>query len=227
LSLYDSDRNAAALLISYLLDGHPRPFDAPETLQIRSGLMVQLLSRCEGPWRSDRPPFEFPESISKEIKLWPKDLRLLSPNPDAIDPASLASAKENLRAVSNPLGKILATCKFTEDEEGIFSLISLKDFPLTWRTFLAELELTRAVLAVRLFTRAEGKPPADLEALVSKRRLAEIPLDPFTGRPLGYSAESGVLWSAGPEGAAGAGEGWSRDARWPAESEVEASREEK
>ncbi|HUY87142.1 MAG TPA: hypothetical protein VMV10_00245 [Pirellulales bacterium] len=114
----------------------------------------------------------------------------------APDGAALATARENLRRLDNPVGRLLA-----QSEIGV--LPNCVD--LLFRT-RALREATKAVLALRLYQIQRGRLPDDLESLVEVGLLAAVPADPFADRPLGYSRERAVVWSVGPDGALEGGE---------------------
>ena len=65
----------------------------------------------------------------------------------------------------------------------------------------AQLHLAVPHLAAHAYWQNEGKPPAILDALVPDY-LAEVPTDPFSGKPLQSSARDGefVVYSVGPDG---------------------------
>jgi len=66
----------------------------------------------------------------------------------------------------------------------------------SYATSQSRLSATQALLAALLYQRDHGTPPASLDALVPAY-LSAIPRDYATGTALRYSAELGVIWSAG------------------------------
>jgi hypothetical protein len=60
----------------------------------------------------------------------------------------------------------------------------------------ASLQATRTILALRAYQRTHGSLPTELLALVPEF-LNEMPLDPFDGKPLRYSAEKKIVYSVG------------------------------
>ena len=63
-----------------------------------------------------------------------------------------------------------------------------------------ERNIVRTMLAITLHRRQTGKFPASLDDLVSSGILARVPIDLFSGKPLLYSKEKGIVWSVGPDG---------------------------
>ncbi len=57
---------------------------------------------------------------------------------------------------------------------------------------------TLVLLACRCYREREGRLPSSLDDLIP-RYLKEVPLDPYDGCPLRYSAERGIIWSAGKD----------------------------
>jgi hypothetical protein len=57
---------------------------------------------------------------------------------------------------------------------------------------------TRTLLALRAFEVANGRLPASLDELVPAH-LESVPLDPFDGKPLRYSAEKKLIYSVGED----------------------------
>jgi hypothetical protein len=71
----------------------------------------------------------------------------------------------------------------------------------TYRRCHSALRCLITLVAAERYRRAEGKWPAALEQL-RPRFLAEIPLDPFDGKPLRYKrlAEGVIVYAVGPDG---------------------------
>ncbi len=66
----------------------------------------------------------------------------------------------------------------------------------------ASLRLVTTELALQLYRREQGQPPAALVDLVSAKVLPAVPLDPFSQQPLVYRTmtNSWLLYSVGPDG---------------------------
>ncbi len=98
----------------------------------------------------------------------------------------IAAARLALRKVHNPIGKLM--------------LFYLESFDTTRRAFeLSRLRTDAAlvVIACRRYVQLNGGLPDRLSQLVSAGFLESVPSDPFSGRPLRYSAERAVIWSYG------------------------------
>jgi len=69
---------------------------------------------------------------------------------------------------------------------------------LAWRTRTGRRALV-AILAVLRYQKDKGIYPDDLDTLLTAEYMREIPIDPYSGRPLGYrkTAEGFVLYSWG------------------------------
>ncbi len=102
----------------------------------------------------------------------------------------LAAARKSLLSVSNPIGK-----RYIES-----SLVDSKILHTTALTQQAKYQGTRLVLALRQYELAEGELPRALEALVERKILSELPVDPFSERAFGYSRRARTVWSVGPGG---------------------------
>lgn len=63
-----------------------------------------------------------------------------------------------------------------------------------------EVNLTRTLVALQCFQRDFGSWPESLSDPRFKLILPDDPIDFFTGKPVLYSKEKGLLWSVGPDG---------------------------
>ncbi len=63
-----------------------------------------------------------------------------------------------------------------------------------------ERNIVRTMLAITLYKRQTGNLPESLDDLVSSGTLDRVPVDLFSGKPLLYSKEKGIVWSVGPDG---------------------------
>jgi len=66
--------------------------------------------------------------------------------------------------------------------------------------FRTKINLTRALVALHLYRRDTGNWPESLEDVRMKSLLPDPPIDFFTGKPVLYSREKGMLWSVGADG---------------------------
>lgn len=96
--------------------------------------------------------------------------------------------------------------KLNRDHPNILARLFFRD---TSRSLLATLKcsvrartrvnLTRACLGVRIFRAETGAWPETLEAVVARGILPAVPQDLFSGHPVHYSRDKGILlWSTGP-----------------------------
>jgi hypothetical protein len=72
---------------------------------------------------------------------------------------------------------------------------------------LAEREGARLVVALRMYVARKGRLPAALQDLVDEKILSAVPTDPFSGKPMRYSAERRIVWSVGPDEVDDGGDG--------------------
>ncbi len=202
-----------------LLAAHPQPFDPAETISSFTSRVVDIISQVRSAWNAEMPrsaPSELPDDS------WPQQLRpsfdydCLGPGPEAAiavaaavdffraemndgamaeqiarhmqlpDEATFATARARLRQFSNPVGLIIV-----ESESANLPAYVAHAFRMR-----AEYAATQAVLAIRLYFAQRSRLPDRLEDLV----LADAPLDPFSGKPLHYARERGILWSVGDDG---------------------------
>lgn len=208
-----------------LLAGHPSPFEPGATVSASSRSLAEIVRRAEEPWRPGCKQSEENELLPEDC--WPTHLRagfpydLLGPGPEARktveefsesmpelacywrvpDEAALDAAREKLRQLDNPVGRLLA-------KSAIGHLPSCVDMLFRNR---AVREATKAVLAVRLYQIQRGRLPDDLQSLVKTGLLAAVPADPFADAPLGYSRERAEVWSVGPQGQATV---WMSETTW-------------
>ncbi|HVW38632.1 MAG TPA: hypothetical protein VHB99_15055, partial [Pirellulales bacterium] len=115
-----------------LLAGHPSPCEVESTVSASSRKLAEIVRRTEEPWRPGRKQSEENESLPEDC--WPTQLRtgfpydMLGPGPAARktveelsesmpesarywrvpDEAALATAREKLQQVDNPVGRLLA-----------------------------------------------------------------------------------------------------------------------
>ncbi|HQU46139.1 MAG TPA: hypothetical protein PK867_25220, partial [Pirellulales bacterium] len=206
--------------------GHPAPFDQAHTLRMASAAIVAAVRDLEGPSRDcpgviaankgadrvseygDWPghlspglPYEFIGNSRDacecreelEAAMSPEMLASIQPPSDA----ALAIAKQKLREVCNPVGRMLVAtgaCLPTP-----LTGISAMRLP-------AEEVATKVSLAVRLYFDRFGRAPSELSQLIAAGLLSGMPIDPFAGLLLRYSSERGLLWSVGLDGKDGNGD---------------------
>lgn len=203
-----------------LLEGHPAPFDVAPTLAAVSVKLAEVIRRGEAPWPAGRG---LPgEERSLHEGGWPTQLRpdypydLLGPGAEARknveeflesapdfegywrvpDESTLAAARDKLRQIDNPIGRLLVDGAIGVQPNCVDLLFRSR----AWR------EATKAVLALRLHQIQRGRLPDSLESLVEAGLLSAVPADPFTDEPLGYSRQRALVWSVGPDGNMQSGE---------------------
>jgi hypothetical protein len=177
--------------IASLLEAHPKPFDRAATLRLGSERLAELIRSLTDPW--DPRESELDSAEANGLGGWPRDLMpwglfYLRDELDLPDPR-IPRGREALRAVDNPLGKLLVYSVFHPVE------VVNREHLFRW---LAMRRGTAAVLGLMSYEARRGALPASLEELVSQRILPSVPMDPFTGAVLGYSRTRRLVWSAGP-----------------------------
>lgn len=182
-----------------LFDGHACPFDAAETVELYSGAVVTLIDDLPSAWlrRCKHPA----DAVLEQLKPWPRslwyinDLVLVDSGDEAtqaqsLPAAQIADAGKALRAVHNPIGKLmLHHIAAFDNVRRAFHLARLKT------------DVALVLIACRLYRDAQHRMPRALSELVAAGLLGTVPIDPFSGGPLGYDADRGVLWSAGCDAA--------------------------
>jgi hypothetical protein len=139
---------------------------------------------------------------------WPHEFGANSE--DAVTESEISSAKDRLRSVVNPIGRLLIA--------GELESVSLLDLNL--KRHWAGNAATRVVLACELFRRAKRTEAPTLKAIVDAKLLDAVPEDPFDGKPMRYDAARHVVWSVGPDGKDDGGRvgrilpGFGRDLTW-------------
>ncbi len=199
----DSDKKAAPRAskrivvlqqLSFLLNGHPRPFDLADTARLAGEIAREAIARLPRPWRDE--PCRVRPRLAERLAAWPATLRPLPlTRPRSVDSKTLGSARDALRRVDNPVGCLLVLSQTGLDwttDGGISRMLDVES-----RYLLADARATRAIVALRLYERRHGRVPAALADLVAEDLLDSVPIDPFDGRPLRYSAQKRLLWAVG------------------------------
>jgi hypothetical protein len=178
-----------------ILEGHPKPFDKEATVRLASELTGRILQSLEVSWRNRAG--NVGAGVVRDTEAWPEELVAIdlvffpeSTNPVELTEEAVEKAREALRRVENPFGKLMVR-RYKAIERAI-------DYPRVRET---DREATRAVVALRIHARRNGGAlPAGLEDLVTAKILPSVPRDPFTDEPFRYSRERAIVWSAGPDG---------------------------
>jgi hypothetical protein len=185
--------------ITALLNRHPSAFDRRATVGLAGKITADAIEQLKRPFLQRKRALH--DAMEKELADWPKPLWLDDSVPayvtdlgefteklDVPNPVALAIAREKLRSVNNPLGKMLAL----SNADTYVSAASC--------TASARLHATRLAMAFHLFQRINKNLPATLDVLVESKLLNQIPKDPFDGKPFKYSAKRRVIWCVGQEG---------------------------
>lgn len=86
---------------------------------------------------------------------------------------------------------------YTHDRVSSLFLPGVYKANLSYTRGIIQLRGTRLRAAVELYQMRHGRFPEDLSSLVSDNILKEIPIDPYSGNPFGYS--DNIIYSVGPD----------------------------
>jgi hypothetical protein len=175
-----------------ILDGHPNPLDKADTLRVGGQVLARYLEALGKPWNDAK---KSTEDLLVGTNPWLDELlpfRELFESPLELSEEEISQAREALAATENPVGRALLHSLFVCVSDWV-----LVAFPYR---HAACLESTRAIVALRLYELRTGRLPTTLRTLVRSGILREVPPDPFTGKPLSYSAEHRLVWSVGKSG---------------------------
>jgi hypothetical protein len=115
----------------------------------------------------------------------------------------MAAARQALRRVHNPVGKLMAVQTDTTNAvRRAFHIGLLRN------------DVAQVMLAMRLYMDQHSEPPKLLNDLVDGGLLPKVPVDPFSAKPLSYSPAKGIVWSFGVDEKDDGGH-WDFDAEWP------------
>jgi hypothetical protein len=174
-----------------MLEGHPKAYDAADTVRRASDYYAGIMRDLELPWPKHQA---LPERIPMaELIAWPQRLKfsiLEGGDPDAVNEDELRTARRQLQQITNPIGKKVI------DDLSLDSK-SLRGVALNNQV---QCQGTRSFLAACLFVRGQGRLPKSLDELVDVKLLRTVPDDPYIGRPFQYSRRQQALWSVGPDG---------------------------
>lgn len=177
--------------VDVMLGSHDDLFDIVDTVTLAGETARRQVSWLRSSWK-DRPE-ELPE-IVETISAWPKHLSgnwFFGLDSPLLSDGDAATAGAKLARVSNPMGRFAVALASESNAEAIvgahYSAIALKT-------------LVRTQIALRVHRLRTGSFPDHLEELVAAGLLESLPVDPFSGEPVGYSAEDEWLWSVGRNG---------------------------
>lgn len=175
----------------FVFADHPKALDPPETLRLASACVAAIVMAA--PRDVGRPVNDRDAGLRVELAAWPERWN--------ISVRAARKVRAALAAVDNPIGKRWV----------------LEVVPGASSVYLDNVSLSRAIargtstlLALRLYELRSGELPATLSELVSEGVLSTLPVDPYSGAPLGYQKFARAVWSAGPEKGPNGGAGCAR-----------------
>jgi hypothetical protein len=189
-----------------ILAGHPRPFDRMATVRELGRFFGELDALARAPWAE--PVLSSRTEYEAVAHLWPKSLRLdayqgtrraaedggegeapYDVPPESLKDDDVSRIRAALSGIENPVGKLLIAWVL---EEVSGAALVRQPFELS-----AEREATRLVVALRLRILRGHELPRSLDALVEEGILQSVPVDPFSGKAMGYSHKKRLIWSTG------------------------------
>jgi hypothetical protein len=186
--------------LAHALRDHPRPFDKQAVYELMTEQFVQLLETSTGDPAEVKPYVE--EALDR---LWEGNepyhdggSRALSIIFGRESPvwrrSALGPLAHELRQIDSPLGTFMARDVAT----GV-----LNEFLSSWDMWLVTLVhsgMVRAVLAARIAAVRTGETPKSIDDIVEHGGITDWPTDPWSGHPLVYLGQSGVICSCESEG---------------------------
>ncbi|MDX1963125.1 MAG: hypothetical protein SFX18_08225 [Pirellulales bacterium] len=215
------------LVLAEFFKNHAAPINKPATVREACKLTRMLIDQ----WQQEHSPdytgaLDWPEEYDLFLDLPPrteitaldKILEVLAKhNYLQLEPELQANlTEEKARELIQKIGKVPnAVGKFILFHSAEFSV------PIWGGIRNSELELNVAILraAIKIHDMRFKRCPIRLDELVKMGILKELPLDPFSNRPFGYSVDEGIIWSVGRNGQ-GNGEMPSKPEDWPGTSEA-------
>lgn len=169
---------------------HPKPLDEAN-LSYSATRFRSYLAAAQGPWERKLYEALLNQTVAARAE-YLKDLQpLLQATSKMKLPLSAANAKKvagHYLRLDNPVGRYWQSSDSTA-----------RTFITTFRA-RTERNVTRALLALRIFELEKGRRPGSLEELVEVRLLNAVPMDLFANAPFHYSPDTGILWSVGEDG---------------------------
>jgi len=204
--------------ILQVLTGHPHPLNKIKTIESLLPNLMENLDQARRTWQSvgrSRWQKLWERLWRRERKLrelWPFQLTAWAPYEflsvddevpkivkDSFSPSDRCY-KNYLPPSDRTLAKLRAACLRHSNPVGELLHGSFVNggfgFSIAVRTE-AHLAATRTIVALRLFVREQGHWPKNLQELVTTGTVSELPLDPFSGRPLVYNAEERSVSTVG------------------------------
>jgi hypothetical protein len=159
--------------VTALLSEHPLAFDRRATVELGGKIAAEAIEQLNFPFLQRKR--DLYDTLEKELADWPKilwlddsvpwyfsDLGEITAKLNVPNPVALAVARNKLRNVNNPLGKMLA---LSNADTYVVSYASCNAS--------ARLGATRLTMALHIFERKNGEFPAKLDALVSSKLLSQ------------------------------------------------------
>jgi hypothetical protein len=176
-----------------LLGQHPRPLDLEDTVHRGGSIARELIAAGRGAWKDRKLPLR--DEIERVEKAWPPLpwgllTRLGMEEEEPATSEEIEDCRKVLAKIDNPIGMTYLTFHSGGNE-----LFLKKSFAM-W----TNREATRAIIAIRLFALKSDGLPVSLDDLVATKVLPSVPIDPYSGKPFGYSKEKRLLWSVGLDG---------------------------
>jgi hypothetical protein len=192
----EKDVQAKRRAMLTILDDHPAPLDKPQTVRIFSRFMAEVVQDLGAEWlrRNQR----IGRDLRDEMKVWPPQASFMSDifsdlteegeaKKKPLPTEQLQAAKHAVRKIENPVGKMLASdvTSYNHELRRVYHIAKLRS------------DMTRVVLALRLYLENSGRLPPKLEDLIEANLLKSVPIDPFSGEAIRYSRKRAIIWSYG------------------------------
>lgn len=191
----EGSRLERILLDPSLISQHPNPWNQNETIEANIFHFRIAITNVLSPWdRQDRLAERMRMRVAKGLIVDAEPLTdLLKDEPFPLSQQAAKKARTAYLAIENPIGRAI-------ESHPILSESPLDGSEMLVFMFRAELNATRAVLALLIFEKQKGVLPEKLSDLVGERILDQIPIDPFADTPLHYDRNRRIVWSVGLDG---------------------------
>ena len=194
-----------------LLDGHPKPFDAADTLRLYSGVVAMMLNDVHSPWLTRKK--ELAKASLAEIKPWPEPLSFINDlnfslfgeekEEREVTNSEIEEARKALLRIKNPVGKQM-----------LHYVDSFECVRRSYHTGRLQTDISLLLIASRMFRDKERRLPHDLSELVDAKLIESVPIDPFSGQDVRYDSQRRLIWSFGMDEEDNGGD-WDFDAEFP------------
>lgn len=194
-----------------LFDGHPKPFDAADTIRTYSGVVATMLHDLRSPWLGRKK--ELAKASLAEIEPWPEPLSFINDlsfslfgeekEEREVTNGEIEEARKALLRIKNPVGKQML--HYVDSFEGVRR---------SYHTGRLQTDVGLLLIASRLFGDKEGRLPHHLSELVDAKLIETVPIDPFSGQEVRYDSKRRLMWSFGMNEEDDGGD-WDFDAEFP------------